>query len=156
MFPHIIQKFQIDDKCDGNGAYKKLVKNPKWLHVTAIEDVHMLHGCRTGPMFHKKAELVQASWREVGKHDLANTFEQSYVKDEFFNKWFNCVLHIPGCIPQNNSQERTNLEMKGMHHHSGIISAGKNITRMLNAEFPKLIYVHSFQARLSQLSSTCP
>jgi hypothetical protein len=42
-FPHIICKFQIDAKREGNGQYMKLLKNSQdtWLWDTAEEDVYM-------------------------------------------------------------------------------------------------------------------
>jgi hypothetical protein len=54
-FPHKICKFQIDGRREGNGQYMQLLENHQasWLWDIAEEDVHMLWGCRSQPMFDK-------------------------------------------------------------------------------------------------------
>jgi hypothetical protein len=48
-FPHIVQKFRIDAKREGNRQYMKLLKSNQsfWLWDKAEEDVCMLRGCRS-------------------------------------------------------------------------------------------------------------
>jgi hypothetical protein len=52
-FPHIIGKFWIDGKREGNGQYMKLLQNNQttWLWDLAEEDVYMLWGCCSLEMF---------------------------------------------------------------------------------------------------------
>ena len=144
-FPHIIRKFRIDGRREGNGQYMKLLENNQatWLWDTAEEDVYMLRGCRSLLMFDTLKEMILLSWREAGEQRLADTFLKSYLEQDHFNKWRYNVSGIPGCIPQNNSHERSNLDTKGCASFAGIIKPGRNMTAMLNNEFPKLIYVNS-------------
>ena len=62
-FPHIIRKFRIDAKREGNGQYMKLLENHQatWLWNTAEEDVYMLRGCRYQLMFDKLKDLILSS-----------------------------------------------------------------------------------------------
>jgi hypothetical protein len=62
-----------------------------------------------------------------------------------FFKWRYIVSGIPGCIPQNNSHERSNLDTKGCASFLGIIKSGRNMTSMVNNEFPRLIYINSIE-----------
>ncbi len=146
-FPHIIRKFRIDAKREGNGQYMKLLKNNQsfWLWDKAEEDVYMLRGCRSQPMFDKLKDMILASWTHDGEQDLADTFRKSYLDNDLFNKWRYNVSGIPGCIPQNNSHERSNLDTKGCAAFPGIIKAGQNMTAMLNIEFPSLVYFNSIE-----------
>jgi hypothetical protein len=145
-FPHIIRKFRIDGAREGNGAYYRYLsgKNPpSWLYRVAENDVYHLRECRTDAMFRTMANMVLAAWRSAGEDELCNTFKDSYLMKDQFNKWYYCASGIPGCIPQNNSHERSNLDTKGCANFRGIINQGRNMTKMLNVEFPKLIYVNS-------------
>ena len=146
-FPHIIRKFRIDAKREGNGQYMKLLKNNQsfWLWDKAEEDVYMLRGCRSQPMFDKLKDMILSSWSHDGEQGLADTFRKSYLDNDLFNKWRYNVSGIPGCIPQNNSHERSNLDTKGCAAFPGIIKAGQNMTAMLNIEFPSLVYFNSIE-----------
>jgi hypothetical protein len=42
--------------------------------------------------------------------DLAKVLRKSYLEKDHFNCWYYCVSGIPGCIPQNNSHERSNID----------------------------------------------
>jgi hypothetical protein len=147
-FPHIIRKFRIDGRREGNGQYMKLLDNHQasWLWNIVEEDVHMLRGCRSQPMFDKLKDMILTSWRLDGEQRLADTFRESYLEDNpLFNKMRYNVSGIPGCIPQNNSHKRSNLDTKGCATFAGIIQAGRNMTVMLNEQFPRLIYVNSIE-----------
>jgi hypothetical protein len=123
---------------------KLLVENnATWLWDVAEEDVFMLRGCRSQPMFDKLKGMILSSWRLAGELRLADTFRKSYLDNPLFNKWRYNVSGIPGCIPQNNSHERSNLDTKGCATFAGIIQPGRNMTVMLNKEFSSLIYVNS-------------
>jgi hypothetical protein len=125
----------------------KLLENHQasWLWNIAEEDVHMLRGCRSQPMFDKLKDMIITSWRLDGEQRLADMFRESYLENPLFNKWRYNVSGIPGCIPQNNSHERSNLDTKGCATFAGIIQAGRNMTVMLNKQFPRLIYVNSIE-----------
>jgi hypothetical protein len=145
-FPHIIRKFRIDGAREGNGAYYRYLsgKNkPSWLNEVAENDVYQLRECRTDAMFRTMATLVLEAWTDAGENDLCETFKASYLMKPQFNTWYYCASGIPGCIPQNNSHERSNLDTKGCSNFRGIINQGRNMTKMMNVEFPKLIYVNS-------------
>ena len=96
-------------------------------------------------MFDKLKQMTLSCWRMAGEQSLADTFCKSYLDNDLFNKWRYNVSGIPGCIPQNNSHERSNLDTKGCASFSGIIKSGRNMTAMLNNEFPRLIYVNSIE-----------
>jgi hypothetical protein len=145
-FPHIIRKFRIDGEREGNGSYFKYLsgKNPtSWLHEVAENDVYMLRECRTDAMFGAMKKLVMKAWLEAGEIDLVSVFSGSYLEKQHFNRWYYCASGIPGCIPQNNSHERSNLDTKGCARFRGIIQQGRSMTKMLNVEFPQLIFVNS-------------
>jgi hypothetical protein len=145
-FPHIIRKFRIDGEREGNGSYYKHLsgKNPvSWLHSVAENDVYMLRECRTDAMFGTMKRLVLQAWREAGETALAKVFSESYLEKDHFNRWYYCASGIPGCIPQNNSHERSNLDTKGCARFRGIIHQGRGMTKMLNVEFPQLVFVNS-------------
>jgi hypothetical protein len=146
-FPHIIRKFRIDGKREGNGQYMKLLKNnpTTWLRTDAEKDVYMLRGCRSQGMFDRMKDMILSSWRSAGEQQLADTFSASYLNNNLFNKWRYNASGIPGCIPQNNSHERSNLDTKGCASFAGIIKSGRNMSSMLNDEFPKLVYVNSIE-----------
>jgi hypothetical protein len=147
-FPHIIWKFRIDEKREGNGQYMKLLKNNQsfWLWDKAEEDVYMLRGCRFQPMFDKLEDIILSSWTHDGEQGLADTFRKSYLDNDLFNKWRYNVSGIPGCIPQNNSHNRSNLDKKGCAAFPGIIKAGQNMTAMLNIKFPNLVSFNSIES----------
>jgi hypothetical protein len=88
-FPHIIPKFRIDGRKEGNGQYMKLLENHQasWLWNIAEEDVHMLRGCRSQPMFNKLKDMILTSWRLDGEQRLADTFREPYLDNPLFNKW---------------------------------------------------------------------
>jgi hypothetical protein len=115
-FPHIIRKFRIDGAREGNGAYYRYLSgknDPSWLNEVAENDVYQLRECRTDSMFHTMARMVLEAWRDAGEGDLCDTFKASYLMKPQFNTWYYCASGIPGCIPQNNSHERSNLDTKG-------------------------------------------
>jgi hypothetical protein len=62
-----------------------------------------------------------------------------------FNKWRYNVSGIPGWIPQNNSHEMSNLDTKGCASFLGIIKSRRNVTSLMNNEFPHLIYINSIE-----------
>jgi hypothetical protein len=105
----------------------------------------MLRGCCWLQMFDKLKDMILFSWRAWGEQNLADTFCDSYLDNVLFNKWRYNVSGIPGCIPQNNSHERSNLDTKGCASFAGIIKWGRNMTSMMNNEFPRLIYVNSIE-----------
>jgi len=145
-FPHIIRKFRIDGAREGNGAYYRYLSgknDPSWLNEVAENDVYLLRECRSDAMFRTMATMVLAAWRDAGEGDLCDTFKESYLMKPQFNTWYYCASGIPGCIPQNNSHERSNLDTKGCSNFRGIIHTGRNMTKMVNVEFPKLIYFNS-------------
>jgi hypothetical protein len=146
-FPHVIRKFRIDGRRECNGQYMKLLENHQasWLWNIAEEDVYMLRGCRSQPMFDKLKDMILTSWRLDGEQRLADTFCESYLDNNLFNKWRYNISGIPGCIPQNNSHERSNLDTKVCATFAGIIQTGRKMTVMLNKEFPRLIYVNSIE-----------
>jgi hypothetical protein len=90
--------------------------------------------------------MILSSWtHEDGEQVLADTFRKSYLDNDLFNKWRYNVSGIPGCIPQNNSHGRSNLNTKGCAAFPVIIKAGQNMTAMLNIEFPNLVYFNSIE-----------
>jgi hypothetical protein len=125
----------------------KLLENNQttWLWDSAEEDVYMLRGCCSLEMFQKLKDMILSSWRDVGEQGLADMFRDSYLDNVLFNKWRYNVSGIPGCIPQNNSHERSNLDTKGCASFLGIIKSGRNMTSMMNNEFPRLIYSNSIE-----------
>ncbi len=125
----------------------KLLENNQttWLWDSAEEDVYMLRGCRSLEMFQKLKDMILSSWRDAGEQGLADTFRDSYLDNVLFNKWRYNVSGIPGCIPQNNSHERSNLDTKGCASFSGIIKSGRNMTSMTNNGFLRLIYINSIE-----------
>jgi hypothetical protein len=60
----------------GYGQYMKLLKNNQsfWLWDKAEEDVYMLRGCHSQPMFDKLKDTILASWTHDEEQDLADTF----------------------------------------------------------------------------------
>ncbi len=143
-FPHIIRKFRIDGKREGNGQYMKLLENNQttWLFVdSAEEDVYMLRGCRSQSMFDKLKEMILLNWRAAGEQRLADTFSKLYLDNDVFNRG---QYNVSG-IPQNNAHERSNLDTKGCATFAGIVKSGRNMTVMLNNEFPRLIYINSIE-----------
>jgi hypothetical protein len=147
-FSRIIRKVQIDGRREGNGhQYMKLLENyqASWLWKVVEEDVHMLRDCRSQQMFDKLNYMILTSWRLDGEQRLADTFHESYLDNPLFNKWRYNVSGIPHCIPQKNLYKRNNLDTEGCATFAGIIQAGKNMTVMLNKQFPPLIYVISIE-----------
>jgi hypothetical protein len=71
-FPHIIHKFGIDGRREGNGQYMKLLENHQASRLCTEEDVHMLWGCRSQPMFDKLKDMILTSWRLDGEQHLAD------------------------------------------------------------------------------------
>jgi hypothetical protein len=146
-FPHNIGKFRIDGKREGNGQYMKLLENNQTtlLWDLAKEDVYTLWGCRSLEVFKKLKDMILSSWRDAGEQCLADAFCDSYLENALFNKWRCNVSGIPGCIPQNNLHERSNLDTKGCASFLGIIKLGRNMISMMNNEFPRLIYINSIE-----------
>jgi hypothetical protein len=72
----------------------------------------MLRECRLDEMFGTMKMLVLQASRDGGEMDLAKVFSKSYLVKDDINCWYYCVSGIPGCIPQNNSHERSNLDIK--------------------------------------------
>jgi hypothetical protein len=144
-YPHIARKFRIDGERTSNGGYRKnLTKmDSKWLQAVAGKDVQWLRLCRTFAMFNKGASLVSDAWVQAGESKLLDVFANSYLKNPDYCKWWYAVVGIPGCIPQNQSIERNNLDIKGCRAFSGVITTGRNMTAMIGEEFPKLIFNNS-------------
>jgi hypothetical protein len=142
-YPHILRKFRIDEKRTQNGGYRKFVNNHAFLKNIAIQDVRFLHRCRTKAMFLTLASFVVEAWRAADEQRLADVFEKSYVSNNEFNNWFYSCSGIHGCLPQNNTLERTNLEVKGSSIITGLLKVGRNMTNAFHVEFPKMVYNHS-------------
>jgi hypothetical protein len=145
--PHIIQKFPIDGKGEGNRQYMKLLENNQttWLRDLTEEDAYMPRGCRSLEMFEKLKDMILSSLRDSREQCMADTFRDSYLDNVLFNKWRYNVSGIPGCIPQNNSHERSNLDTQGCASFLGIIKSGRNMSSMMNNEFPRLLYINSIE-----------
>ena len=105
----------------------------------------MLQGCCSLEMFKRLKDMILSSWKDAGEQGLADMFCDSYLDNVLFNKWRYDVSGIPGCIPQNNSHERSNLDTKGCASFSGIIKSGRNMTSMTNNGFLRLIYINSIE-----------
>jgi hypothetical protein len=143
-YAHIIRKFIVDGKREHNGAYKCHVNgNITWLQITAKEDVSNLRLCRSDEMFRKGIKLVREAWLEDGQEKVWETFSNSYLNDPDYSKWRYGVSGIPGCVPQNQSNERITLETKGCSLFQGTIRTGRSFEAMMNVEFPTLISVNS-------------
>jgi hypothetical protein len=142
-YAHILRKFRIDERREHNGAYRQFVNNMTFLNKIAIEDVRRLHRCRTKVMFLAFAAFVIEAWIAEGEAKLASVFRKSYINDDDFNNWFYCCSGIHGCVPQNNSLERTNLEVKGNSLITGLMKLGRSMTNTFHVEFPKMVYHHS-------------
>jgi hypothetical protein len=76
---------------------------------------------------------------------MADMFCDSYLESVMFNKWRYNISVIPGCIPHSNLHKRISLSTKECATFAGIIKYGRNMTVMLNNEFPRLIYVNSIE-----------
>jgi hypothetical protein len=65
----LIRKFRIDAKREGNGQYMKLLRNNQsfWLWDKAEEDLYMLRGCRSQPIFDKRKDMILSSWTYDGE-----------------------------------------------------------------------------------------
>jgi hypothetical protein len=109
------------------------------LKRVAAKDVTNLHLCLTRKMFDKYSSMVRDAWNKDVERQLAQYFFKSYIDQEDYNSWYCTVAGYPGCLPQNQSEERTNLEMKGSKSFDGLINIGKDMKTMLTYEFPKLI-----------------
>ena len=105
----------------------------------------MLHACKSDDQFRKMASLVLESWRQAGQSRIADIFQKEYIESEDHNNWRYGCFGLPGDSPQNNSIERTNLEIKGSSNFDGIINLQQNATAMFFDEFPKLIHTHSIE-----------
>jgi hypothetical protein len=94
-YPHIIRKFIVDDR-SGNGMYlKKLRKqNKNWLNNEAQVAIKMCSYCKTMKQRNKLWELTKSVWEAAGENELAQTFSQTYINDERFNKWYYNVSGI--------------------------------------------------------------
>jgi hypothetical protein len=64
-------------------------------------------------MFDKYSSMARGAWNKDGEQQLARYFSKSYVDQVYYNSWYCTLSGYPGCLPQNQSEERTNLEMKG-------------------------------------------
>ena len=136
-FTHIIRKFTTTQK--GNGAYTKYT-SAKYLKNVAADDVRNLHKCGSHSMFRAYAEMIREAWTKDNETKLWQCFSDSYVKDDIFNQWFIRCSGIPGCLPFNNSQERSNLDVKGSPKQSALCKIGRTVDSMLRGEFPKMIH----------------
>jgi hypothetical protein len=65
----------------------KLLKNNQsfGLWDKAEEDVYMLRGCRSQPMFDKLKDMILSSWTHAGEQGLVDTFQKSYLDNDLFN-----------------------------------------------------------------------
>jgi hypothetical protein len=136
-YPHLKRKFLYGEK--GNGGYVKHAKNKLYLKRVAAKDVTNLHLCLTRKMFDQYSSMVREAWNEEGENLLAQYFFNSYIDKEHYNSWYCTASGHVGCLPQNQSEERTNLEMKGSKAFDGLCNIGKDMKTMLTHEFPKLI-----------------
>jgi hypothetical protein len=94
-------------------------------------------------MFSLMADLVLQAWKAEGEKRLAEVFETEYIMKEDYNLWNYSCFKSPGLVPQNNSIERSNLDMKGSRCISAIINTRVTVGDALHVEFPKLIYTNS-------------
>jgi hypothetical protein len=143
-YAHIICKFIVDGKREHDGLYRSHVSgHTGWLQMTAKMDVSNLWLCRTKAMWQKGVELARQAWIEDGQTQVWETFYNSYVADHNYNMWHYSASGIPGCVPQNQSNERITLETKGCSLFQGTIRTGCTFEAMMNVEFPKLISTNS-------------
>jgi hypothetical protein len=78
--------------------------------------------------------MILSSWRIAEEQWSLDKFQDSYLDNVMFNKWRYNISRIPGCAPQDNSHERSNLAMKGCASFFRIIKSGRNMTAMINNE----------------------
>ena len=159
-YPHIIRKFRTDGREAGNGEYANYCVEKRFIAQVAVHDVRNLHRCRTRAMFETMAKLVILAWKAAGEEKLASVFSKSYLDDDTFNKWNYTCFGSVGLVPQNNSIERSNLDMKGSRQFAGILKTGVSIDTAIKEELPRMVYTHSVErvgAKMEYaiLSSTC-
>ena len=146
-YTHIIRKFIVDQKRAGNGKYRSHLQThpPKWLQLVAKLDVDMQHGSRSEQMQKKMYELCNEAWCAAGEPEVARVYSESYrntSKPHFMLPRYN-ASGIPGCVTHNQANERNTLDIKGSAHFEGAMAIGRSPTKMINEEFPKLIYINS-------------
>ena len=130
----------------GNGAYSAIAKSHDFLTSKAKDDVRSLHRCLSRPMFHCLALMIRDAWETESEDALAKTFFDSYVNAVKYNVWNCSAAGIVGCSPSNNCNERSTLSIKGSKTEEGLCQTGKNVGKMLNLEWPKIIYKRSMQS----------
>jgi hypothetical protein len=96
-------------------------------------------------MFETMAKLVILAWKAAGEGKLASVFSKSYLDDDTFNKWNYTCFGSAGLVPQNNSIERSNLDMKGSRQFAGILKTGVSIDTAIKQELPRMVYTHSVE-----------
>jgi hypothetical protein len=80
-----------------------LLKNNQatWLWDIAEEDVYILRGLHSQPMFDKLKGMILSSWTHDGEQgQQADTFGKSYSDNDPFNKWRYNLYRMAGCIPR--------------------------------------------------------
>ena len=97
-------------------------------------------------MFHCLALMIRDAWETEGEDALAKTFFDSYVNAAKYNVWNCSAAGIVGCSPSNNCNERSTLSIKGSKTEEGLCQTGKNVGKMLNLEWPKMIYKLSMRS----------
>ena len=145
-YTHIIRKFMPDDK--GNGSYLQYLSRTgsdarKWLKEVASVDVRSLHLCHNQKMFDKLSTLIIEAWKADGEGNMADVFAKAYVENSDYNKWRYSVTNIPGCVPDNNPIESSNLQTKGNQNLAGRIEMRRPFGTFCNIELPKLVYFNS-------------
>jgi len=145
-WPHIKRKFIPGRK--GNFGYSKFFSS-KFLKGTASEDVTMLHRCQSKAMFKTMWELVAKAWSNSRQNELRKTFSGSYISQDKYNGWFiGCVdVETPLTIPQNNSNERNSLLLKGSRQFVGRVDIGLEMGRMLQTQFPTAVQLASIECQ---------
>ena len=74
-------------------------------------------------MFLSLAKLVKKSWmRKHKENKVATVFFEQYVDLQNFNSWHYATSITPGLVPDNNTHERTNPEIKDNKTLHGIFN----------------------------------
>lgn len=141
-YPHMYRKFDFSRIRKGNGAYMEKSIDKKYVSEICKQDVHNMHECSSKEQLLKYSELALEEWQAKGETALAETFRKSYLHPDYIN-WYHTATGIKGNTPQNQSQERLNLDTKGSSSFSGIIELGKSYTNFIYVQMPSLLWTVS-------------
>jgi hypothetical protein len=144
-YTHILRKFLHPKDRNDNGQYRKHLSNKdtqstKWLYSTAMNDIRNLHSCRSQEQFQRYAEMVDKAWTEMGEGSLSKIFQNSYIRNDSFNKWWSTSSGVPGYSPDNNPLESFHKVLKGSKDFRGIVDQGKPYQKVINEELPRLLW----------------